>query len=98
MLRNFLYSQDIDILLQEVVTDLFDPIPGYSTISNVGSEQRGTAIFVRDICQLTQIENWEMNGRYLADISTFSYLKSMLPQDTMLEVTVNAFLTMNSYT
>jgi hypothetical protein len=55
MITDFLSCQDIDILLvQEVVTDLVDPIPGCSMYFLAGSERSGEAVFAVDSIQLTQ--------------------------------------------
>ena len=56
-LEDFLYKQEIDIILrQEVTRPVFDDIRGFVAYTNIGTTGRGTAILTRDHIQLTKIE------------------------------------------
>jgi len=56
MLSNFIFKQDIDILLVQEVTHLgIGNIYGYTTHYNIGTSQRGTAIIARDNIELRNI-------------------------------------------
>jgi exonuclease III len=53
MLREFLRSQDIDILfLQEVTNHALQDLDGYNTYLNVGTEMRVTAIVTKKTYKL----------------------------------------------
>ena len=56
MLNEFLYKQEIDIiLLQELTHSDFDMIRGYRAYLNIGINKRGTAILTKEQIQLTNI-------------------------------------------
>jgi exonuclease III len=56
MLADFLYKQEIDILLlQEVTLNEFDMIRGYSAHVDVGKNKRGIAMLIRKAIQVTNI-------------------------------------------
>jgi hypothetical protein len=60
--RNLLYSKDIDIPhVQEVTTHYLEDSPGYITHYNNETEQRGTAIILRDGITLTNNDT-HVNG------------------------------------
>ena len=56
VLEQFVRSHDLDvILLQEVVSETVGVFRGYTTYTNVGTEQRGTAIVMKDHLELRRI-------------------------------------------
>jgi len=56
MLNEFMYKQEIDIiLLQEVTHADFEMIRGYTAHLNIGTNKRGTAILTREQISLTNI-------------------------------------------
>jgi hypothetical protein len=66
MITDFPYYHDTDIIfLQELATDVFDLIPGYSMHLDVELGKRRMEIFARDSIQLTHIEKLE-NRRVIA--------------------------------
>jgi exonuclease III len=70
MMEDFLWKHDIDVaLLQEVTSSQIDTIRRYTKYINIGTEQRGTAIIVKDRLILTQARRLP-SGRGIA--GTFS--------------------------
>jgi exonuclease III len=66
MLEDFLWKHEIDIVtLQEVTTNHLDIIRRYTIYTNVGTEQRGTAIMVKHGLTLQNIRRLP-TGRGLA--------------------------------
>ena len=68
MPTEFLYEQEIDILLlQEVTPTEFGLISGYNAYTNVGINKRGAAIFTRETIKLTNhaVANRTGNGSVL---------------------------------
>ena len=56
MLNEFLYKQEIDImLLQEVTHTDFDEVRGYTVHFNIGTSKRGTAFVTREQIQITNV-------------------------------------------
>jgi endonuclease/exonuclease/phosphatase family metal-dependent hydrolase len=67
MLEEFLQKQEIDILLlQEVTHTEFDMIRGYKAHTNIGINNRGTAMLTRETKTLTNITRLP-SGRGMAD-------------------------------
>lgn len=57
MLRNFVFSKSIDILLlQEVALSDFSFLRGYNSIVNIDENKRGTAIAIRDSIPYTNVK------------------------------------------
>jgi len=68
MLEDFLWQHDIDIvLLQEVTSTKIETISHYTKHVNIGSEQRGTAILVKEGIQIQQMRQLP-TGRGIARI------------------------------
>ena len=66
MLKDFIRTQDLDIVLvQEVTTPESVDTPGYITYNNIGSEMRGTAIIARQDLQITHVDKIP-SGRAIA--------------------------------
>jgi exonuclease III len=66
MLRDFIRSHDLDIVLvQEVTAPESVDTPGYTSYTNIGSEMRGTAIIARQDVQITHIDKIPL-GRAIA--------------------------------
>ena len=56
MLGEFLWQQDIDvILLQEVTCKAIEQIHNYTKHINIGTDHRGTALLVKDGIQINNI-------------------------------------------
>ena len=56
MLGEFLWQQDIDIvLLQEVTSKAIEQLRNYTKHINIGTEHRGTAILIKDVIQINKI-------------------------------------------
>jgi exonuclease III len=56
MLLDTMRRNEIDIaLLQEVVTNKIENMPGYITVANVGREKRGTALLAKEGLQISDI-------------------------------------------
>ena len=54
MLGEFLWQQDIDVvLLQEVTSKAIEQLRNYTKHINIGTEHRGTAILVKEGSKLT---------------------------------------------
>ena len=57
MLEEFIWKQDIDImLLQEVTNRAIEKIRNYTKHVNIGTDQRGKAILVKDGIQIRNIK------------------------------------------
>ena len=70
MLEQFLYCNDIDILLaQEVTNGITQHIHGYKSYINTGTTKRGTAIIVKDPLTMTDISTLP-SGRGIAALCT----------------------------
>jgi hypothetical protein len=66
MLEDFLHSKEIDLThLQEVTNSTINMIRNYSAHINIGSEDRGTAILIKDCYTLTDIQ-YKPTGRGMA--------------------------------
>ena len=66
MLEDFLRTWEIDALLtQEVTQPVLHTIRGYSTLYNIGTEGRGTAIIARDAIHLVNVARLH-SGRAIA--------------------------------
>jgi hypothetical protein len=66
MLEEFLWKHDIDIiLLQEVTSTQIETRRRYTTFVNIGAEQRGTAILVKDGLTITHTKRLP-SGRGIA--------------------------------
>jgi len=74
MLEKFLWQQDIDIaLLQEVTNRAIENIRSYTKHINIGTDQRGTAILVKDGIQIRHIKRLP-TGRGIAGVLEGIYL------------------------
>jgi len=74
MLEEFLWQQDIDIaLLQEVTNRAIENIRSYTKHINIGTDQRGTAILVKDGIQIRPIKR-RPTGRGIAGVLEGIYL------------------------
>ena len=68
MLQEFIWKQDIDIMLiQEVTNRAIEQICNYNKHVNIGTDQRGTAILVKDGIQIRNIKCLP-NGRGIAGV------------------------------
>jgi hypothetical protein len=66
MLKTCMQYSDTDItFLQAVVKEYLQHMTGYTAHTNIGAEERGTAILTRETVELTAIENLP-NGRRTA--------------------------------
>jgi endonuclease/exonuclease/phosphatase family metal-dependent hydrolase len=66
MLAEFIYKQDLDvILLQEVTNQSITMVQRYIAYTNLGTEGRGTAILTKDVLQAEQVER-SPSGRGIA--------------------------------
>lgn len=80
MLRNFICTQNYDIvLLQEVSFLKFDFISGYDAIVNVGQNLRGTAVLIRNHIKYSNAKLLESSRGVSLDVENFKIVNIYAP-------------------
>ena len=83
MLRDFLRSQDIDIVfLQEVTNHALQDLYGYNTYLNVGTDMRGTAFVTKQDLQITNINKLPSDRGITADFGGVKLINIYAPSGT----------------
>jgi exonuclease III len=83
MLREFLRSQDIDIVfLHEVTNHALQDLEGYNIYLNVGTEMRGTAIVTKQDLQITNINKLPFGRGMTADFRGVKLINKYAPSGT----------------
>jgi exonuclease III len=83
MLLDTLRRNEIDItLLQEVVTNKIDNMPGYITFANVGTEKRGTALLMKEGLQVSDIRRIPSGRGIAASIENTWIINIYAPSGT----------------
>ena len=83
MLRDFLRSQDIDIVfLQEVTNHALQDVYGYNMYLNVGTDMRGTATVTKQDLQITNINKLPSGRGMTADFRGVKLINIYAPPGT----------------
>lgn len=83
-LRSFIRSAELDIIfLQEVQSEELE-LPGYITIFNVDGQQRGTAVAVRDLYNLHNVEKSLDNRIISVRVGSVTFINIYAPSGAAL--------------